>query len=415
MASTQAISISDALAEKQKELDALFVMIDEAQEEFDNLYAEAAAKRLELDKLQREKGITQKVKLARELESTSHGSNSRRVDESKFSGEHLEYIRNRRNTIDDLRQQVEKIHSETNPLEEEVTALQQDAVTLKHRQIKYQQKLERRESERKEMQHQVTLTKDMLKETSADVTAHQSVARDAEIALSGLIARKDIMESQLDGNSALMHSLRDLDNEISIAEDRVQALDDDLAKLHEDRTTYEDNTAQELDGNKTAQNWRADESHMRGEWDRVRQDLADTDQELKNTLSRIKEKEVRYDRLVPIVRKWKTRVRGDTRAPSDESVDKLLRQCNRSLTNSTKLVKTRAGGLERLSLENSRLEAAIASKREQLLREIQQFERDKAQLRSTVLQKRTSAFDLEHHLIDQISQLKRRVAQKRCK
>ena len=415
MSSTRggATPLSSELAAKQQELEGLFALIDAAQEEFDALYAQASAAKLELEKLQRENGITQKVKLARQLESTGHGSLKKRVDESMFSGEHYDYIKQKRDVIEHLRQELEQVRNETNPIEEEVNGLQEDIAILRHREMHYKSKLERREFERRELQHQVTLVKDMLKEAGADVKSHESIARDAQIALTGLKARKAILDDQIDADSEMAHNLKNLDSEISIVADRVLALDDELEKLREDKGEYEHSANVEMEGNKTTANWHADEAHMRGECDRVKQDMTSAEQELKDILARIKEKEARFEKLAPIARKWKARLRGETTPVSNESVDKLLRMCNKNLTNSTKLIKTRGSRLETLALENSRLECMINSKREQLYRDLQQFERDKAQMRTLVLQKRSSSFDLEHQLLGQIAQLRLRVAQKR--
>ena len=415
MSSPSTTPMAELLSEKQKELDSLLNSIDESQDEFDSLFREAEELRQEVIDLKRDNEISEKVRRARDLVATRKGAPAPPSEDAQFPPEHFVFIKEKRNEIDVLRDQITTLQSQTNPLEAEVNALRQDAAALRYREMRYKKKLERKTSERKAVQHQLSLARDMLKETGFDVNAHKSIARDAELALTGLIGRRERIEGQLDRTGQQTLALKQLEGEVSLAEEKVSALEEDIAWYQEERLNYENQAKQEMEQNKAIANWEAEEKHLKGEWEKVKKELKEVDDELKKVLERVNEKEVRHRKLAPIVKKWKAEVRGSTEPVSEKTIDELLRKCNAGTRTSAKVDETKKSELEKLAIENTRLEQKIESTREWLMKEIRSFEKTQMRMKEDVQQRRTAAFEAEHSIVEQISMLKLKLAQKKRK
>lgn len=415
MSSPSTTPLAEVLAEKQKELDSLLNDIDESQDQFDSLFREAADLRQEISELKRDNQIAEKVRQARDLVATRKGAPAPPSEDVNFPEEHFLFIREKRNAIDLLRTEIMTLRSQTNPLEDEVQDLKQDATALQYRQMRYKKKLERRASERKAVQQQLTLTREMLKETGFDVNAHKSLARDAEVALTGLITRREAVEGQLDKNGQQTLLLKQLEGEVGIVEEKVTALEDDIAFFREERKAYELQAEQEMEQNKAIANWEAEEAHLKREWDKAKKELTQVDTELKKVLKKVNAMEVRHRKLAPIARKWRAEVRGSTQPVSAESVDELLRLCQDGTKSNAETVDAKKIMLDELVRANAGLEQKIESLREWLVKEIKSFEKAKNKMKEAVQQRRTGVFEQEHAMVEQISALKLKLAQKKRK
>ena len=152
----------EVLAHREKELNELLNNIDSLQEEVDDLNQKISTMNYEIAKSERENYRSRKIKNA--IDNEPYHTKNRNVDDSMFSGEHLEYLREKRNLIADLGEQINKLHNSMAPDEESLLHLQQQNAYLLCEQSNTRKELQKVQMESKRLDEEISIIKSQLKE-----------------------------------------------------------------------------------------------------------------------------------------------------------------------------------------------------------------------------------------------------------
>ncbi|KAK8884727.1 hypothetical protein M9Y10_043847 [Tritrichomonas musculus] len=397
----------EVLAHREKELNELLNNIDSLQEEVDDLNQKISTMNYEIAKSERENYRSRKIKNA--IDNEPYHTKNRNVDDSMFSGEHLEYLREKRNLIADLGEQINKLHNSMAPDEESLLHLQQQNAYLLCEQSNTRKELQKVQMESKRLDEEISIIKSQLKELNIEITNKERLRRDAEAAVSGLIYRKELLYK--DNTNKDTQAISTLEIQTAILQEsnsRLQQDIDNSAKLFEnDKQTINDQFS--FVHNKI--NWTQEQNNLKNELKNVQQQLAEIRSSRDEVINAVNEIEGRFNKLLPIINKWSNKLQ-NTELPEedDENIDFLLQQYQRKLNGTKKNSKKEIDNFDNIVAENTKLEAKIARKQEELNRQMVRFLAEQSQIKNNIQACRNNSFEEEHRIIEQINKLNVKLA-----
>lgn len=398
---------TEILNQRENELNELLNNIDSLQDEVDDLNQKISNMNYEITKSERDNYRSKKIKNA--IDNEPFHPKNRNVDDSMFSGEHLDYLREKRNLITDLGEQINKLHNAMAPDEESLLDLQQQNAYLLCEQSNTRKEIQKVSIESKKLDEEISIIKAQLKELDIDIANRNRLRHDAEAAVSGLIYRKELMykdnerkDSQaietLEIQTALLQESnsrlqQDIDNSTKLYENDKQNLSDKFSFVH----------------NKI--NWSQEHNNLKNELKNVQQQLSEIRQNRDEVLNKVNELENRFSKLSPIISKWSGKFQ-HTELPQndDANIDGLLQQCQRKLNGTKKSLKKETDNFDNIISENAKLEAKIARKQEELNRQMTRFISEQAQLKNSIQSSRNYSFEEEHRIVEQINKLNVKLA-----
>lgn len=407
------LSQTDLLGQKKDELDEMLAKIDADQQEVDDLSVQVSNEQLEIEQLRRELSHTKKIRHYQDLE-TSGPRKDPGIDESKFSSDHRDFIMAKRNVIADLTNQISAIQGSTDLLEDETSGMQRDSVAWTCERGQLAKDISRAYSRRKELEQDVSMTRERLRELATDISMHERTAKDSEAALGELIARQESVEAMAGGKGEITRNVEHLDREIAELTRVVDMLDEDIENIKSDRENFEEKTNKDISRQQEVSNWKSEEDRLKSEMADLRREVAEAENKLKQALSSADVKEARYNRLKALAA-LATETSGDVGANDDVSVDVLLKKFDRASAEAAQRKDTGRDSLDEVVLNNAKLEALIAKRREELTRAISLFQGEQARLKAETEYRRTKAFDEERKIVEQIEAAKLKIARKKRK
>ncbi|OHS94899.1 hypothetical protein TRFO_10846 [Tritrichomonas foetus] len=384
--------------------------IDSLQEEVDNFRTKVSNINYEITKCKQETAKARKIRNAVNAEPYKKKT-KKLVDESVFTGEHLDYLREKRNLVSDLTEQINQIQSATSPIEESVQDLQQQGAFLMCEQSNTKKKLQDVRSQQKKANEDTFIIKAQLKEIEIDISNHERLRKDIETSVVGLTARKNAIEEKAGDKGDLQQSIASLEAQISMLSVTNSQLQQDLDNGSQQYENDLQNIGGKLSTIQNKINWSSEQNNLRVQLKNVQQQLSDTRKERDEIFNMNTEIESRLNKLVPIINRWAPSFRGQPVPENDdEDIDDVLIQCSRRVNGNKRTVVKNNTSLENLINENSKLEAKIARKQEELSRQMTCFLSDQYRLKNNIQNHRTGSFEEEHKIIEQMNRLKLKLA-----
>lgn len=400
--------------EKEAELETLLDQIDEYQSIVDKLNEDISEKELDIRELQKEFEIKKSRETSKNLVGYGTEINlDPAVYSSIFSGEHLDYLVEKQNILRKLSEEIEELQVIIDPLQEEVEILQTDSTNLRQVTSHLQKDLDRKSSERKQLERTWEISKEQLRGLSSSIIAQQNTASRCEITLRNTRKQADRITAKTDEKGEITQNIKTLDTLISLTETRISSLEDDLANMRERNEDYETKLLAEVEKHKSIANWSSESARLETELKNADKQVSEANSVLKSKLAEATALESHYKRLEPVIRKWKGEITASSVSEDTESMSDLLKKLKDKMSGSVHLENQRAAELDSLRMDNYRLEMQISRRQEELERAMIKFENDQAKIKAEIQKARTSSFEDEHRIVDQMSQLSLKMAQKK--
>lgn len=407
--------IKTLLEDRENELNELLDKMDQLQSEVDDYNSKISSINFELDKCKQEQARIKLINknLSVEPKHTRHNQ----IADDSFTGEHLDLIKSKRDEISHLSEQINQLQAATQPIDDLVTELQQENTVLLYDQSDTQKQIQKSLAIKKRLNQDIRIANDQLKELNIRIINQERVTKDVELVVSGLITRRDAINSQTDPNSELTQKITSLRIQTELIEMKNEEMLHDIQNYEENKNDFEADVTGKIQTVKTKINWEREKTKLENELKEVQGRLESAKQETKDINSQTNVIENRMSKLQQIYRQVDTRTisKSNNEDLRDLDIDKLISEY-RKLESSSRNSKVKSSTeLDQIIAENSQLEATILRKKEELQRSIPKFQTEKAQLKNEIKINRTNAFEREHQLIEQIRAIKVKIASKSSK
>ena len=230
------------------------------------------------------------------------------VSDDTFSGEHLDLIKSKRDSISHLSEQINQLQAVTQPIDDLVSELQQENTVLLYDQSDTQKQIQKSLANRKRLNQDIRIANDQLKELNIRITNQERVTKDVELVVSGLITRRDAINSQTDPNSELTQKITSLRIQTELIEMKNEEMLHDIQSYQENNNDFKDDVNNKIQTTKTKINWDREKNKLEKELSEVQGRLESAKQETKDVNSQTNIIENRLSKLQPIYRQCDTRI-----------------------------------------------------------------------------------------------------------
>lgn len=404
------------LLEKHEEiLNELLDQMDKLQSEVDDYTLKINSMDIELTKYKQEEAKLRIIN--KNLNFEPNRSRQNVMDDESFNEEHLNLLKSKRNEISRLSEEIDKVKMEIQPVDDLVSDMQRENAILLCQKSDIHKQMQSNLSKKKRLNQDLQMARERLKELDINILNQQRLTKDTEIVVAGLITRLNATISQTDPNSLRAHSIKAMQSQQDYIQARTDEMSNTIQQYQDDQQECVNEIQAQIDTVHKKINWEREQDKLKNEYLQVTQEVKEAQTKSKQINAEIEKLRNRKKKLDPIIKKWESTFRGKTVVDSDESekIDKLLTECNK-LQNSSNEVKDRSSGtLESLAVQNCQLETQISKMQERLARDMAQFDIEKNQLKNQIRANRTSAFEKEHSLIEQIKVLNVKIARLKAK
>ena len=267
-------STFDLLADREKELEDLLTQMDQLQSEVDGYTQKLNDITLEIEKSKQEykryKIINQTVSIGPSLMKV------RQIDDDAFTGEHYELIKNKRDEIAHLTEQINDLQAKTQPIDDLVTDLQRQNAILLCEKSNTKIQLQKTIAEKKRLDQDCQNTREHIKELDISIANQSRVAKDVETVVGGLINRRDTIMSQTDPNSELQHKITALRVQKQLLEDENMKKDDYIHNFEDDMNDIIKDIDDQIKTTGTKINWDRERIKLQTELDTIQKQLKQT-------------------------------------------------------------------------------------------------------------------------------------------
>jgi hypothetical protein len=270
--------------------------------------------------------------------------------------------------------------------------------------------LQRSVFNRRKQEEKVEFSRGQRKETSNQIRAFRKVAKDAENAKAGLIARHESMTAISDPNTGLQAVIENIKSELKQINLEIAALDEQIVEYEEQTTEVKvpiPNTS--VRQQEKSAEWM---QGMDEDFEAAREEIAVKNADLENELKKVNQLEVRYRKLQPIVVAWKKRLAFEPDREELSDIDDLLKQVPKSEGPTD---ECRRSELEALMVNNAEFDVQIAKLKRELSQGLQQLTIKETKLKAQISDQRKGSSAKEKAIVDEIRDLRLKLAQRSLK
>jgi hypothetical protein len=397
---------SEASSHKEV-LDELMNEIDRSQDIVDSLHDQITETEIDLSHVRSELAQLRRIQDTHSIDS-SLPLPTCVFDVNKLSLEHRDFVNDFMDRIYDVEMKVEQQETKNRQLTDEADGLSRENERLEKQIRAFKLQTMKFHQERRQITNLIQNTESRLKEELSALRSNAQTMKLEELAISGLIERREDLEHGSGGNLDLECLLVSLNDEIASHELEVDMQEHETQNLRE-RTQSD---LRDLDGTiaQTTRiaNWITEKERILAEIERIGGEIRGIRERNLAENRKFNKQTVRYRQLVPIVRKWKGK---ELPAARTEGLDWLLAQAARGEGQDEGSVA--ASDLATETLSNGEMNARIQTYREELERMLHLFRVESQRLKGEIETARENSFAPERKILEQINTLKVKIAQRR--
>ena len=335
--------------------------------------------------------------------------------EYQFIGEHADIIKSKKDVIASLLEELDRKQRETEPIESFVEELQQNQTKMIIERSKVKTKLQKTLSERKRNESDIQNMNEQIKELEASIHVHLRIQKDLELAITGLLSRKDQARISSDNSDNLYQKNRDLQIQIDNINNRNDELQNSIKSTLENVREQSDAINGEISRAMKKIGWEKEKTKLTKELDEANNSLKESRIEFDNIQKEIKIIDNRLKKLFPLLKKWNddSIIREIDITETDQNVDDILKILRKQGRERKKETTKDILNTENMIEMNNKLTSEIQVMYENLITENRAFFVDQVHIKKEIKDKRSNAFDREHNIISNIGELKIKYSKKK--
>jgi chromosome segregation ATPase len=403
---TQAVAF---LRQRNDELEELMQQMDASQAEFDRISAILVDRQATLAAKRREFARIHKIRKARELGPIPARVDSRGCSDSAFNPEHRAWLKDKQSVIAELHQTIVQIETDTQ-LENEVDFLREESAVLQSRSVDLQKQIQRCFSQRRKLDEECHICRVQRKEARNQVSAYRKIAKDAEAARAGLLARKSAVEAASNPVSGLPSVITNLQRELDTIAGDIERLDEKMRE-YEDQTdgVKEPAAALSVRERERAAEWM---QGMDEDLSAIQADIQTKKSDLKKSLKTIAKMSWRFSLFCLFSQARKKQGVSHESNVTELKINNLLRQLPKEEPSPDIRIRQQ---LETIAQDNTEFEEQIANLQRKLKQKVQRFVAEEARMRKQIHRHREEGSGTEKRIEIEIRDLKLKMAQESFK
>lgn len=326
----------------------------------------------------------------------------------KLYVEHVEIINKGKDSIEPLREESEKLTDDLHTLEEKLSESRITVSKSLNELIELQEEVNFQVIQNDYIQDKIEYVTNQLSSYTLQLNQLNQMKTKAENAHAFLKERHEqyvtsdngilLIDKQI---VSLQVQLEDLDGQISRVNEQIKNTEEMFAKLRLER-------AQEEEKFRTLVDWESEKKELHAELKRIQKEVRDKRDEITQKEKANQKSMEKYEKYKPYVEKWHNR--GDDIDTSNVSIIQTFKEIEEiKKLNAERESQTKAKLIELVS-NNAKLEKQLVNARNKLTTVIKQFQTEEAFFSRKSLEDRRRLEEEESKLIEQINDIKLRVA-----
>lgn len=326
----------------------------------------------------------------------------------KLDVEHVEIINKGKDSIEPLREESEKLTDDLHTLEEKLSESRITVSKSLNELIELQEEVNFQVIQNDYIQDKIEYVTNQLSSYTLQLNQLNQMKTKAENAHAFLKERHEqyvtsdngilLIDKQI---VSLQVQLEDLDGQISRVNEQIKNTEEMFAKLRLER-------AQEEEKFRTLVDWESEKKELHAELKRIQKEVRDKRDEITQKEKANQKSMEKYEKYKPYVEKWHNR--GDDIDTSNVSIIQTFKEIEEiKKLNAERESQTKAKLIELVS-NNAKLEKQLVNARNKLTTVIKQFQTEEAFFSRKSLEDRRRLEEEESKLIEQINDIKLRVA-----
>lgn len=326
----------------------------------------------------------------------------------KLDVEHVEIINKGKDSIEPLREESEKLTDDLHTLEEKLSESRITVSKSLNELIELQEEVNFQVIQNDYIQDKIEYVTNQLSSYTLQLNQLNQMKTKAENAHAFLKERHEqyvtsdngilLIDKQI---VSLQVQLEDLDGQISRVNEQIKNTEEMFAKLRLER-------AQEEEKFRTIVDWESEKKELHAELKRIQKEVRDKRDEITQKEKANQKSMEKYEKYKPYVEKWHNR--GDDIDTSNASIIQTFKEIEEiKKLNAERESQTKAKLIELVS-NNAKLEKQLVNARNKLTTVIKQFQTEEAFFSRKSLEDRRRLEEEESKLIEQINDIKLRVA-----
>lgn len=326
----------------------------------------------------------------------------------KLDVEHVEIINKGKDSIEPLREESEKLTDDLHTLEEKLSESRITVSKSLNELIELQEEVNFQVIQNDYIQDKIEYVTNQLSSYTLQLNQLNQMKTKAENAHAFLKERHEqyvtsdngilLIDKQI---VSLQVQLEDLDGQISRVNEQIKNTEEMFAKLRLER-------AQEEEKFRTLVDWESEKKELHAELKRIQKEVRDKRDEITQKEKANQKSMEKYEKYKPYVEKWHNC--GDDIDTSNVSIIQTFKEIEEiKKLNAERESQTKAKLIELVS-NNAKLEKQLVNARNKLTTVIKQFQTEEAFFSRRSLEDRRRLEEEESKLIEQINDIKLRVA-----
>jgi chromosome segregation ATPase len=405
-------SSPDEAPDKESLLRDLTAQIKEQEAAIAELHDQIAEKEIEIGNVRRDVTELRNIQTRQSAEGIIPVK-CPEFDRTQLNPEHRAYVNDLRDRIDEVELILEKQQTRNTDLSKEYADLVHENEDLKKKVRRLTIEIERAKQKDAHLKEDIESAQRRLKDQESQIRANSQTLTLTETALSGLMDRQRALEENSGGIMSLDKGIVSLKGEISSEEQAIGDTQRKIDDLEAETAAALKEMDQEIKELQSMANWAEEAERIADEIEAAKEELAKARAANEAGNARYKTLYERYRQLVPLVKKWeKTDL---SEFEPTEPLDVLLTRAAKAARTTVSESDTTAFQLEEEIVKNSTKEGLIRKRQEELERGIVLFNTETKRLKDRIEARRMKSFEEEHEIVEQISALKIKIAQRQMK
>ena len=331
----------------------------------------------------------------------------------EMNEEHQNILREKRDRLAPLRQQVQTLQAEQEVDQKRLEVLYNDCSDMQDELDDLIDNTRVADSEAMRGQCELRYVKDQIKERKNEIKMMQSLRREAETALSQFVDRADSVDGLAGGRLDTEKAILSLQNELRVAHAQLIELRDRIADANDYEQSEVLETEKKQRDHDSAVNWEEERRDLTEELRRLTLEIRRRKGELTATESKLDNRQAALATLIPLIVKW--RGQDGVEAAEGATVESLLADLGEARRERDARMKRDQDRVAELITNNARLEKEVGKSRDALTRVVAQFRADENTMKREVDELRSKSDAEEQRLLKQIELTKLKIAQNKLR
>ena len=397
-----------SVAEKEERLEALQQEIDAYQAEVDALHQKILDTKFAINKTENSNRLLQQFK---PVTVPEYPLEEVAKDEVQFNMEHDEILRQKNDILQPLKKEITELDEQRSYLEDQLDALVLETQDFQAEIVELTEAIRLRNAEGDRIQTQCGYVFDQVTERSTEIKMLERLKHEGEMAYSQLLDRAKNFDALDGGKIDIEKSVINLQNQLRALESEIQDLNTKIQNDKEEDDAIMEDLKNRQNQFETAVDWQTEKEDLLREL----QELTDEIKERKASLSQKEQKneskQAGIAKYGPLLKKWKGKT-GNVEIPAGKSISQLWAEMNEARAKSEELAQRIEREIRDLVNKNGKLEEELEKRKATLQRVISQSYAEEHQFRKGIEERGNRARAEELKLLQQIQEVKLRIAQK---